>query len=120
MKRAKRSRTSAAWNRWRGRRWPRTDFLAIASGARTAIDFAQCASTIGASILRRMRARIYTDRDADLKFLRGKTCAVIGYGAQGRAHALNLKDSGMRILVGLPSRSKSRCIARKQGLKVVS
>ena len=67
-----------------------------------------------------MSARIYTDRDADLKFLRGKTCAVIGYGAQGRAHALNLKDSGMRILVGLPPRSKSRRIARQQGLEVVS
>ena len=69
---------------------------------------------------RSMPARIYTDRDADLKFLRGKTCAVIGYGAQGRAHALNLKDSGMRVLVGLPPRSKSRRIARKQGLEVVS
>ena len=45
---------------------------------------------------------------------------MIGYGAQGRAHALNLKDSGMRILVGLPPRSKSRRIARKQGLEVVS
>ncbi len=67
-----------------------------------------------------MPARIYTDRDADLKFLHGKTCAVIGYGAQGRAHALNLKDSGMRGLVGLPSRSKTRRIARKEGLEVVS
>lgn len=67
-----------------------------------------------------MPARIYTDRDADLKLLRGKTCAVIGYGAQGRAHALNLKDSGMRVLVGLPPRSKSRRIARQQGLAVVS
>ncbi len=67
-----------------------------------------------------MLARIYTDRDADLKFLRGKACAVIGYGAQGRAHALNLKDSGMRVLVGLKPRSKSRSIARKEGLKVVS
>jgi ketol-acid reductoisomerase len=67
-----------------------------------------------------MPARIYTDRDADLKFLRGKTCAVIGYGAQGRAHALNLRDSGMRVLVGLPPRSNSRRIARKQGLEVVS
>jgi ketol-acid reductoisomerase len=67
-----------------------------------------------------MSARIYTDRDADLEFLRGKTCAVIGYGAQGRAHALNLKDSGMRVLVGLPPRSKSRRIARAQGLEVVS
>jgi ketol-acid reductoisomerase len=67
---------------------------------------------------RSMPARIYTDRDADLKFLRGKTCAVIGYGSQGRAHALNLKDSGMRVVVGLPPRSKSRSIARRQGLEV--
>jgi ketol-acid reductoisomerase len=66
-----------------------------------------------------MRARIYRDRDADLKFLRGKTCAVIGYGAQGRAHALNLQDSGMRVLVGLRARSKSRRLARQEGLKVV-
>ncbi|MEY2557456.1 MAG: ketol-acid reductoisomerase [Verrucomicrobiota bacterium] len=67
-----------------------------------------------------MPARIYRDRDADLKFLQGKTCSVIGYGAQGRAHALNLKDSGMRVLVGLRSRSKSRSIARREGFDVVT
>ena len=67
-----------------------------------------------------MPARIYTDRDGDLKFLRGKTCAVIGYGAQGRAQALNLKDLGMRILVGLPKQSRSRRIALKEGFEVVS
>jgi len=67
-----------------------------------------------------MLSRIYTDRDADVKFLRGKTCAVIGYGAQGRAHALNLRDSGLQVLVGLPPRSKSRRMARKEGLEVVS
>ncbi|MEY2562380.1 MAG: ketol-acid reductoisomerase [Verrucomicrobiota bacterium] len=66
-----------------------------------------------------MSSRIYTDRDADLKFLRGKTCAVIGYGAQGRAHALSLKDSGLSVLVGLRARSKSRRVARKEGLEVV-
>ena len=66
-----------------------------------------------------MPARIYTDQEADLKFLRGKTCSVIGYGAQGRAHALNLRDSKMRVLVGLPPRSKSRRIARKDGIQVV-
>ncbi|MDP9003830.1 MAG: ketol-acid reductoisomerase [Verrucomicrobiota bacterium] len=66
-----------------------------------------------------MSARIYTDRDADLKFLRRKTCAVIGYGAQGSAHALSLKDSGMTVLVGLRPRSKSRRIARREGLEVV-
>ncbi len=67
-----------------------------------------------------MPARIYTDRDADLKFLRGKVCAVIGYGAQGHAHALNLKDSGLQVIVGLPAKSKSRALARKQGLEVVA
>ncbi|MBA2269187.1 MAG: ketol-acid reductoisomerase, partial [Chthoniobacterales bacterium] len=67
-----------------------------------------------------MPARIYTDRDADLKFLHGKVCAVIGYGAQGHAHALNLKDSGLQVIVGLPAKSKSRALARKQGLEVVA
>ena len=67
-----------------------------------------------------MPARIYLDRDADLKLLRGKTCSVIGFGAQGRAHALNLQDSGMRVVVGLRSRSKSRAVGRKNGLEVVN
>lgn len=65
-----------------------------------------------------MAARIYTDKDADLEFLRGKRCAVIGFGAQGRAHALNLKDSGIRVTVGLYRQSKSRPIARAHGLEV--
>ena len=67
-----------------------------------------------------MPARIYIDKDADLKFLRGKTCAVIGFGAQGRAHSLNLRDSGMRVIIGLPRQSKSRAVALKAGLKVYS
>ena len=67
-----------------------------------------------------MQARIYSERDADLKFLRGRTCAVIGYGAQGRAQALNLKDSGLRVIVGLRAKSKSRALARKDGFKVVT
>lgn len=66
-----------------------------------------------------MAARIYTDRDADLKYLRRKNCAVIGFGAQGRAHALNLKESGIKVIVGLYRRSKSRAIARASGLEVV-
>jgi ketol-acid reductoisomerase len=66
-----------------------------------------------------MAARIYTDKDADLAWLRGGTCAVLGFGAQGRAHALNLKDSGLRVIVGLHSSSKSRAIARRSGLDVV-
>jgi len=46
-----------------------------------------------------LAARIYTDKDADLRWLKGKTCAVIGFGAQGRAHALNLRDSGISVTV---------------------
>ena len=48
-----------------------------------------------------MSARIFTDKDVDLGPLLDKTCAVIGYGAQGRAHALNLRDSGIPVVVGL-------------------
>src|ERR1700730_1897550 len=66
-----------------------------------------------------MAARIYTDKDADLRWLKGKTCAVIGFGAQGRAHALNLRDSGLAVVVGLYRESKSRVVARRAGLRVV-
>jgi len=66
-----------------------------------------------------MPARIYTDRDADLAWLKRKTCVVIGFGAQGRAQALNLRDSGLDVVVGLPRKSKSRAIARREGLKVL-
>ena len=64
--------------------------------------------------------RIYRDKDVDLGWLRRKTCAVIGFGAQGRAHALNLRDSGMHVLVGLYPRSKSRARAKRNGIEVVS
>lgn len=67
-----------------------------------------------------MPARIYIDKDADLKILRGKTCAVIGFGAQGRAHSLNLRDSGVRVIIGLPLHSKSLAAALRAGLKVYS
>ena len=66
-----------------------------------------------------MVARIYIERHADLKFLLNKTCAVLGFGSQGRAHALNLKESGLNVIVGLPRRSKTRPIARASGLEVV-
>jgi ketol-acid reductoisomerase len=66
-----------------------------------------------------LAARIYTDKDADLRWLKGKTCAVIGFGAQGRAHALNLKDSGINVIVGLYPGSKSRVRARRSGLEVL-
>lgn len=66
-----------------------------------------------------MAARIYTDKDANLRWLKGKTCAVIGFGAQGRAHALNLRDSGIDVIVGLYPGSKSRVRARRSGLEVL-
>ncbi len=52
-------------------------------------------------------AKIYRDADADLKYLEGKTVCIIGYGSQGHAHALNLKDSGVNVVVGLPEWDKA-------------
>ena len=65
-----------------------------------------------------MAARIYTDQDVDLRLLEGKTCAVIGFGSQGRAQALNLRDSRVAVVVGLYPTSKSRVRAKRTGLKV--
>jgi ketol-acid reductoisomerase len=62
---------------------------------------------------------IYDD-DADLTLLDGKTVAIIGYGSQGHAHALNLKDSGVKVVVGLREDSPSVAKAREQGLEVLS
>ncbi len=67
-----------------------------------------------------MAKRIFTDQDADLSFLHGKTCAILGYGAQGQAQALNLRDSGLQVLVGLPPKSRSRARAAKEKLEVVT
>ena len=63
-------------------------------------------------------ATLYYDKDADLSLLEGKTVAVIGYGSQGHAHALNLHDSGVDVVVGLYEGSKSWAKAEADGLKV--
>jgi ketol-acid reductoisomerase len=64
--------------------------------------------------------RVYYDRDADLNLIKGKRVAIIGYGSQGHAHALNLKDSGVKdVAVGLRSGSKSVAKAEKAGLMVM-
>lgn len=63
-------------------------------------------------------ARIFYQQDCNLKKLDGKTVAVIGYGSQGHAHALNLKESGVDVVVGLYEGSKSWAKAEEQGLKV--
>src|SRR5438552_3908252 len=65
-----------------------------------------------------MAVRIYRDKDVNLVWLKRKTCAVIGFGAQGRAHTLNLRDSGIEVVVGLYRGSKSRSRARRNRLKV--
>ncbi|MCX6969085.1 MAG: ketol-acid reductoisomerase [Verrucomicrobia bacterium] len=65
-----------------------------------------------------MPAKIYTDKDADLKVFKGKTLAVLGFGSQGHAHALNLKDSGAKVIIGLYPKSKSRAVAKKYGFEV--
>ncbi len=65
-------------------------------------------------------ATIFYDQDADIGQLRDKLIAIIGYGSQGHAHALNLKDSGMNVVVGLHEGSKSAARAQEAGLQVVS
>ena len=64
-------------------------------------------------------AKTYYDQDVNWSVLEGKTVAIIGYGSQGHAHALNLKDSGVNVVVGLYAGSKSAKIAEEDGLKVL-
>ncbi|MDQ1715969.1 MAG: ketol-acid reductoisomerase [Frankiaceae bacterium] len=65
-------------------------------------------------------AEIFYDDDADLSIIQGRKVAVIGYGSQGHAHALNLRDSGVDVRIGLPEGSKSRAAATEAGLRVVT
>jgi ketol-acid reductoisomerase len=64
-------------------------------------------------------ATIYYDQDADLSLIQGRKVAVLGYGSQGHAHALNLRDSGVDVRVGLRAGSSSRARAEEQGLRVL-
>ncbi|MFF8944784.1 ketol-acid reductoisomerase [Streptomyces sp. NPDC014864] len=65
-------------------------------------------------------AELFYDADADLSIIQGRKVAVIGYGSQGHAHALSLRDSGVDVRVGLPEGSKSKAKAEEQGLRVVT
>ena len=65
-----------------------------------------------------MTARMYYDNDADPAALEGQTVAIIGYGSQGHAHALNLHESGVKVIVGLAEGSKSKALAEGAGLEV--
>ncbi|MBX3731670.1 MAG: ketol-acid reductoisomerase [Verrucomicrobiae bacterium] len=64
-------------------------------------------------------AKVYTDKDADLGVFKGRTLAVLGFGSQGHAHALNLKESGANVIIGLYEGSKSIAVAREKGFEVV-
>lgn len=61
-------------------------------------------------------AKIYHDEDANLSLIQAKKVAIVGYGSQGHAHALNLRDSGVEVRVGLPIESQSRVKAKAEGL----
>src|SRR5947208_5622178 len=64
-------------------------------------------------------AKLYYESDADPQRMAGKTVAVLGYGSQGHAHALNLRESGVSVVVGLHESSRSRRVAQEQGLRVL-
>ena len=62
--------------------------------------------------------RVYYDRDADLNLIKGKKVAIVGYGSQGHAHALNLHESGVKVIVGLRRGGASWGKAETAGLKI--
>src|SRR5450432_4776135 len=64
--------------------------------------------------------KTYHDQDADLSLIQKKKVAIIGYGSQGHAHSLNLKDSGVDVRIGLPATSRSIKKAKTAGLEVLS
>ena len=65
-------------------------------------------------------AKMYYEKDCDINYLDGKKITIIGYGSQGHAHAMNLKDSGCDVCVGLREGSKNWANAEKAGLKVMT
>ena len=64
--------------------------------------------------------KTYYEQDGNIGLLKGKTVGIFGYGSQGHAHALNLRDSGVNVVIGLPETSKSRAKAEAAGLRVMN
>src|SRR5688572_29296328 len=102
---------------------------ATGSSSSSAADALRCPSSIGCGRCRRptrkegwaeMAANVYYEQDADPSIIRSKKVAIIGYGSQGHAHALNLKDSGVEVCVGLRDGSSSKTKAENAGLDVKS
>ncbi len=62
--------------------------------------------------------KMYHENAADIALIQGKKVGIVGYGSQGHAHALNLKDSGVDVRIGLPATSESRAKAKASGLTV--
>src|SRR5690606_27592496 len=67
-----------------------------------------------------MTAEVFYDDDADLSLIQSKKVAVLGYGSQGHALALSLRDSGVEVVIGVPEGSKGRPEAEEQGLRVLT
>src|SRR3954470_11332035 len=110
-----------AWLHWRATRSRSrsTSCRACRERPRESSCGDSCRNRPVASIRRLMAADdVLYDKDADLSALEGKTIAILGYGSQGHAHALNLKDSGMDVVVGLRPDSSSRTDAEAAGLEV--
>src|SRR3954447_10637469 len=111
-----------AWLHWRATRSRSrsTSYRACRERPRESSCGDSCRNRPVASIRRLMAADdVLYDKDADLSALEGKTIAILGYGSQGHAHALNLKDSGMDVVVGLRPDSSSRTDAESHGLEVL-
>ena len=67
-----------------------------------------------------MKARMFHEADCDLSYLKGKTVGIVGFGSQGHAHALNLRDSGVKVIIGLNKGGRTWPIAEEAGFKVMS
>src|SRR5271154_1574434 len=88
-------------------------------GSLCSIDFSHAKCTQAEACATGGNVQVYYDKDADLSYLKDKKIAVIGFGSQGHAQAMNLADSGCDVVVGLKSTSASVDKARKAGLRVL-